>query len=79
MHVRTLAAILLWFVVALLLLNRLLKSEYILPISIVLTVIAVLIYFSPRFRRNPKPQSQPAESNFRENHGHQKTTLTELR
>ena len=74
MHVRTLAAILLWFVVALLLLNRLLRSEYILPISIALTVIAVLLYFSPRFRKKPETQRQPAESN----NGHQKATLTEL-
>jgi hypothetical protein len=56
MHVRTLAAILVWFVVALLLINRLLRSEWILPISIVLTVVAVLIYFSPRLRKK-----QPAE------------------
>jgi len=56
MHVRTVAAILVWFVVALLLLNRLLRSEWILPISIVLTVIAVLVYFSPRLRKNKKSQ-----------------------
>jgi heme/copper-type cytochrome/quinol oxidase subunit 2 len=74
MHVRTLAAILLWFVVALLLLNRVLRSEYILPISIVLTVIAVLLYFSPRFRKNLEPQRQSAESN----NGHQKAILTKL-
>jgi hypothetical protein len=59
-HVRTVAAILVWFVVALLLLNRLLKSEWILPISIVLTVIAVIIYFSPRFRR--KQPVEPADT-----------------
>jgi heme/copper-type cytochrome/quinol oxidase subunit 2 len=74
MHVRTLAAILLWFVVALLLLNRLLRSEYILPISIVLTVFAVLLYFSPRFRKKPEPQRQPTESN----NGQQKATRAEL-
>ena len=56
MHVRTVAAILVWFVVALLLLNRFFRSEWILPISIVLTVIAVLVYFSPRVRKNTKKQ-----------------------
>lgn len=55
MHIRTLAAIMVWIVVALLLLNRLLRSEWILPISIVLTVIAILIYFSPRLRKTKKP------------------------
>ena len=56
MHVRTVAAILVWLVVALLLLNRLLRSEWILPISIALTVIAVLIYFSPRLKKEAKSQ-----------------------
>ena len=54
MHVRTVSAILVWFVVALLLLNRFFMSEWVLPISIVLTVIAVLVYFSPRIRKNAK-------------------------
>ena len=51
MQIRTVAAIIVWVVVALLLLNRVLGSELILPISIVLTVIAVLVYFSPRLRK----------------------------
>jgi hypothetical protein len=72
MHVRTLAAILVWFVVALLLLNKLLRAEWILPISIILTVIAVFIYFSPRLRKNPKPEGQPIECGFRENTGMKK-------
>lgn len=52
MKIRTVAAIMVWFVVALLLLNMAFKSEWILPISITLTVIAVLIYFSPHLRKN---------------------------
>jgi heme/copper-type cytochrome/quinol oxidase subunit 2 len=55
LQVRTVAAILVWFVVALLLLNRFFRSEWVLPISIVLTVIAVLIYFSPRIRKTQNP------------------------
>ncbi|MHC3130239.1 MAG: hypothetical protein IBV52_09215 [Candidatus Bathyarchaeota archaeon] len=62
MHVRTVAAILVWFVVALLLLNRVFNSEWVLPISIVLTVIAVLVYFSPRIRKTTKSDRQKAES-----------------
>lgn len=54
MQIRTVAAILVWFVVALLLLNRFFRSEWILPIAIVLTVIAVLVYFSPRLRKGKK-------------------------
>jgi nucleoside recognition membrane protein YjiH len=54
MKIRTVAAIMVWFVVALLLLNMVFKSEWILPISITLTVIAVLIYFSPRLRKTKK-------------------------
>lgn len=60
MHIRTIAAIIVWIVVALLLLNRLLRSGWILPISIVLTVIAVLIYFSPRLRR--KQSAKPTDT-----------------
>jgi heme/copper-type cytochrome/quinol oxidase subunit 2 len=55
LQIRTVAAILVWFVVALLLLNRFFRSEWILPIAIVLTVIAVLVYFSPRLRKGKKP------------------------
>jgi ABC-type bacteriocin/lantibiotic exporter with double-glycine peptidase domain len=51
LHVRTVAAIIVWFVVIILLLNRALRLDWITPISIVLTVAAVLIYFSPRFRK----------------------------
>jgi len=51
LHIRTLAAIMVWFVVVLLFLNRLLKSEWITPIAIVLTVIAIIVYFSPRLKK----------------------------
>ena len=54
MHIKTVAAILAWLVVALLILNRLFNSEWILPISLVLTAIAVLAYFSPRLRKGKK-------------------------
>ena len=50
LQVRTVAAIIVWVVVILLLLNRAIRSEWITPISIVLTIIAVLIYFSPRLK-----------------------------
>lgn len=54
MHVRTVAAIIVWIVVALLLLNNIVRSEWILPISIALTLIALLVYFSPRLRKAKK-------------------------
>lgn len=49
LHIRTVAAIIVWVVVALLLLNRLFMSDLVLPIAIALTIIALLIYFSPKF------------------------------
>jgi len=45
LHVRTVAAILVWFVVVLLLLNNYLRSEWIFSISIALIILTVLIYF----------------------------------
>ena len=54
MQVRTVAAIMVWIVVALLLLNNIIRSDWILPISIALTLIAVFIYFSPRLRKGKK-------------------------
>jgi nucleoside recognition membrane protein YjiH len=54
MHIRTVAAILAWLVVALLLLNRIFNSEWVLPIALVLTAIAVLAYFSPSLRKGKK-------------------------
>ncbi len=62
MHIRTVAAIMVWFVVVLLFLNRLLRSEWITPVAIVLTVIAVLVYFSPRLRKGTKSDTQETES-----------------
>jgi cell division protein FtsW (lipid II flippase) len=62
LHIRTVAAIMAWFVVVLLLLNRLLRSEWIIPIAIVLTVIAVIVYFSPRLRKGTKSGKQETES-----------------
>jgi hypothetical protein len=62
LHVRTVAAIIVWSVVALLLLNQLFKSEWVLPISIVLTIIAVLLYFSPRIIKKSVSDSQETES-----------------
>lgn len=61
MQIRTVAAIMVWVVVALLLLNRLLKSEWVTPIAIALTVVAILVYFSPRFRKekNQTTDEQP--------------------
>jgi len=61
LQIRTVAAIIAWFVVALLLLNRVYRSEWILPIAIALTVIAVLVYFSPRLRKGTKSDKQEIE------------------
>lgn len=61
MQIRTVAAIIVWFVVALLLINRLLRSEWVLPIAIVLTVIAVIVYFSPRLRKGIESNKQETE------------------
>jgi hypothetical protein len=57
-QIRTVAAIMVWFVVALLILNRLWRSEWITPIAIVLTIIAIIVYFSPRLRKETKPDKQ---------------------
>jgi hypothetical protein len=51
LQVRTVAVIIVWVVVVLLLLNRLFMLEWVTPLAIVLTVIAVLIYFSSRIRK----------------------------
>jgi hypothetical protein len=39
-----------------------LRSEWITPIAIVLTVIAVIVYFSPRLRKGTKSGKQETES-----------------
>ncbi len=54
MHIKTVAAILVWVVVVLLLLNNILKSDWIMPIGIALTIIAVVAYFSPRLKKGKK-------------------------
>ena len=46
LQVRTIAAIIVWIVVGLLLLNRILKSELVLPLAIILTIVALILYFS---------------------------------
>ncbi|NIO37035.1 hypothetical protein GTO27_04960 [Candidatus Bathyarchaeota archaeon] len=52
MHVRTVAAIIMWFTVVLLMLNRfLLKSGWIWLISVALAIVAFMIYFAPRLRK----------------------------
>jgi len=52
LHVRTVAAIMMWFVVALLILNRfLLGSRWVWLISIALVIMAVIVYFIPRLRK----------------------------
>ena len=61
MQVRTLAAILAWLVVALLLLNGMIRSVWVTVASIVLTGVAVLLYFSPRWTKNKKTQDQKTD------------------
>lgn len=52
MHVRTVAAIMMWFVVALLVLNNFfLRSALIWLISVAMMVVAVLVYFIPRLTK----------------------------
>ena len=50
---RTVAVILIWIVVAMLFINKSLRSEWLWFISIALLVIAVVAYFLPRLRRAP--------------------------
>jgi hypothetical protein len=54
MHIKTVAAILVWLVVVLLLLNNIFKSDLIMPIGIGLTIVAVIAYFSPRLKKGKK-------------------------
>lgn len=54
MHIKTVAALLVWLVVVLLLLNNIFRSDLIVPIGIVVTIIAVLAYFSPRLKKGKK-------------------------
>jgi len=55
LQIRTISAILAWIVVALLIANFTFKSELIILISVAIVVIAILIYFLPRFKKtSPK-------------------------
>jgi type IV secretory pathway TrbL component len=54
MQVRSIAAIIAWAVVVLLFANKALKLDWITPVAIVLTLIAVLVYFSPRLMKQKK-------------------------
>ena len=51
-HVRTVAAILMLFVVALLILNKFLRLEWMWLLSIAIMIMAVLIYFIPRLMKS---------------------------
>jgi uncharacterized protein YacL len=48
---RTISAILVWVVAALLIANIYFRSELILLMSIAIVIIAVLIYFTPRLKK----------------------------
>ena len=77
-HIRTVAAILMLFAVALLILNKFLRSEWIWFTSIAIIIMAVLFYFIPQLRKY-KDHSVIAERLFYEsnatgNHSPQKKT-----
>jgi hypothetical protein len=51
LQIRTVAAILMWFVVALLLLNIYLRSGWMWLMSIAMVIVAVIVYFIPTLRK----------------------------
>ena len=51
MHIRTVATILMLFVLALLILNKFLRSGWIWLVSIAMLITAVIVYFIPRLRK----------------------------
>jgi len=51
LHIRTVATILAWIVVALLIINTSLRLEWIWLIAIALVVMAVIVYFFPQLRK----------------------------
>jgi len=51
LHVRTIAALLIWIVVALLLLNTYFKSGWILLVVVATIIIAILVYFGPQLKK----------------------------
>lgn len=57
MQIRTVAAIIVWVVVALLLLNRIFMYDWVLPVALILTLAAVLLYFSPRILKKKKQET----------------------
>lgn len=61
MQIRTAAAILAWIVVALLLLNGILKSQLVTITAIVLTAIAVIVYFIPRFQKRKDEETKDSQ------------------
>ncbi|PVX26164.1 MAG: hypothetical protein CW691_02255 [Candidatus Bathyarchaeum sp.] len=61
LQVRTIAAIIIWVAVILLFLNRAYKTEWLTPLAIVLTLGAVVVYFSPRLRKQ-KPSNQKTQA-----------------
>ncbi|MCW4034343.1 MAG: hypothetical protein NWF03_03155 [Candidatus Bathyarchaeota archaeon] len=60
MQVRTIATIIVWISVALLLLNRAYQTEWMTPLAIVLAVIAAVVYFIPRIKKQ-KPTTAEAK------------------
>lgn len=61
MQIRTVAAILAWIVVALLLLNGIVKSQLVTIVAIVLTAIAVIVYFMPRFQKRKDGETKDSQ------------------
>jgi hypothetical protein len=51
LNVRTVSAILVWVVAVLLILNNYFKSGLIFYMSIAMLIVAILVYFIPRFRK----------------------------
>ncbi len=51
LRIKTIAAILIFLVVALLIINRFLRIGWIWQISIVMMIIAVILYFIPKLKR----------------------------
>jgi len=54
MHIRTVAAILMWLVVVLLILNSYFRSVWIFLLAIAAIITIVLIYFSPQLRKRTR-------------------------
>jgi len=61
LQIRTVAAILAWIVVALLIVNTSLRSEWIWLTSIALLVMAFIVYFFPRLRKLHKSKHKESE------------------